>query len=137
DNSDLAARASTMERKLRALKREISGLAEDGKNALQDIRDTCSFEVRIKANLKDWEAFQTIWDELDDIKAAMKEEFPNETWQRVRDLARDEIREGETFLMRIQLKRNPQPYSLSNKSTLNSSLFNSNKPRLPRIPIPD
>ncbi|MGR0227451.1 DUF1759 domain-containing protein, partial [Klebsiella pneumoniae] len=38
--------------------------------------------------------------------------------------------------MRIQRKRNPQPYSLSNESTLNSSVFNSNKPQLPRIPIP-
>ncbi|XP_024219326.1 uncharacterized protein [Halyomorpha halys] len=135
------SRAAILERRMRGLKRHIKGISEIDTKTLSDA-DAAVFEVRLNEAKQLWTEFREAWTEREELTVAIGEDdtFPDNSWYQLYDTLKEEIMKAGGALLLIQ--RNREAGKATAHTTLPAcSTFNQNatytqKPQLPRIPIP-
>ncbi|XP_014291893.1 uncharacterized protein [Halyomorpha halys] len=135
------SRATILERRMRGLKRHIKGISEIDTTTLSDA-DANVFEVRLNEAKQLWTEFREAWTEREELTVAIGEDdtFPDKSWYQLYDILKEEIMKAGGALLSIKEHRDARKASshsnLPAYSTFSQSGSYSQKPQLPRIPIP-
>ncbi|XP_014288249.1 uncharacterized protein [Halyomorpha halys] len=136
----ITSRAAILERRLRGVQRNIMGVSSIDIETLSDA-DAAVFEVRLNEAKQLWTEFRDAWTEREDLTVAIGEEdsFPDDAWLQLYDSLKEEIMKAGGALLLIQkrkARKSPQDTTLPACSTFNQNAAYTQKPQLPRIPIP-
>lgn len=136
-DAELSSRVPLLERKLRSFKRNILGTSSVDKDSMQK-DDVFLFEAQVSTAIQDWEKFQALFDEREEISELLgkADDFPSSSWLAIYDQLRKEIVSSKGILLLLKNRFESDTVRPQEGASLLNTTTSVSKPQLPRIPIP-